>query len=234
MRRKRIAFAVQLCILFIVCVLSATVGIALRRSSGSVGNTGRRTVVPQSDEKVIERQAYSKEPFKVSDLRVKKATIWPGQKFSSLALSDNGGGKVEDWLENLSFTIKNTSDKQITYIDYILEFTETGIGRPMMQYVLDKGVRPTASEDVRKFVTPLALNPGDSFTFELSAGRLQMIQKFLEQGGYLLANLNKVNIRIDTVFFADGMKWSHGDLYKLAPGEQPGPGRPANYERVNQ
>lgn len=234
MRRKRIAFAVQLCILFIVCFLSVTVGIALRRSSGSSGNTGRSLIAPQSDEKVIEREEYPYEPFKVSDLRVKKATILPGQKFSSRALAESGGGKIEDWLENLSFTIKNTSDKHITYINYILEFTETGVGRPMMQYVLDKGVRPTAPEDVRKYVAPLALDPGDSFTFELSAERLHMIQKFLEQGGFQLTNLNKVNIRTDTVFFADGMKWSHGDLYKLAPGEQPGPDRPAKYERVNQ
>ena len=60
--------------------------------------------------------------------------------------------KVIERQENLEFTIKNTTDKQITYINYILEFTETGVGRPMMQYVLDREARPTASEVALKYI----------------------------------------------------------------------------------
>ena len=236
MARLDVRSVIQILVLFAVCVASAAIGFASRSNNANVSipTSSKPLVLRQLDEKVIERRKYSNEPFEFSDLSVKKIKVSPGQKLSARALAESGGGKVEDWLENLSFTIKNTTDKQITYINYILEFTETGVGRPMMQYVLDKGLHPTAPEIWRKYIPPLALNPGDSFTFELSAEELQQIQKFLEQGSFQLANLNKVNIHIDTVIFADGMKWSQGDLYKPAPGEQPAPGKPGKYERVIQ
>src|SRR5215469_6309049 len=106
MAKKRSTLVLQLCGLFLVCVLSTVVGVALRRSSGRAGNAGRFLSVPQSDEKVIERQEFPSEPFDIGDLSVKEVNILPGQKFNVRTVAES-----EEWLDNLKFTIKNKWDK---------------------------------------------------------------------------------------------------------------------------
>jgi hypothetical protein len=204
----------------------------LREDKTSIPKSNNKLVIQQSDEKVIERQKYRYEPFEFGELSVKKTKISPSQKLSARALAENGGGSVEDWLENLEFSFKNTSDKQITFLDLELAFPETGEGRPLMMYVLSMGIHPTASENTMKYGTPFALDPGGVLSFKLSADKLEMIKKFLVQGGFYLGNLNKATIRIDYIYFADGTKWNQGALYKPLPGENPGPGKPGKYERV--
>jgi len=227
MRRKRIAFAVQLCVLFIVCVLSATIGAALRRTGGSAGNAGRLSLVPQSDEKVIEVKEFSNKPFEISDLSVKEVNILPGQKFNVRTVAESEG-----WLDNLRFNIKNKWDKQIIFIKIDLEFPETlAPGRPLMKDKLDIGIHPQATGNAKRFGKPLALNPGEKFTYTLSEQWLTQIKRFLEQGGFQLANLNKAVIRISNIFFDDGTAWAEGDWYRHNPNNSTAPG---GYERIKQ
>lgn len=217
-------------VLFIVCVASALIGFALRNNYANTPKSDQLPVIQRSDEKVIEIKEFPGKPFEISDLSVKKVKIIPGGKLKVRSVAES-----EEWLDGLEFNIKNKWDnKIITYIDLDLTFPETGVGRPRMVYDLDLGIHPMAFGDALKYGQPLALNPGDTFTFTLSAKRLEMIKKFLELGGFRLADLNNATIRIDTIFFDDGMKWDQGNWYKLVPGEKLTPGRPAKYERVNK
>jgi hypothetical protein len=231
MRILRTNKLIQTFVLFVVCVISAIIGLALRNTRENIQKFNQSITLQQSDEKVIDRKEFNNEPFTLNDLSVKNTKISPGQKLSMRSLID-GGGTAENWLEALEFTINNTYDKQITYLNFDIMFPETGVDRPMMVYQMDRGIHPTAFGDNLRYGASLALNPGESFTFKLTDEKLKTIREFLELGGFQLANLNQATIRIDTIYFADETKWSQGNMYRLLPGEKPAPGRPAKYELV--
>jgi hypothetical protein len=96
------------------------------------------------------------------------------------------------------------------------------------------GIHPTASGDARKYGQKLSLKPGETITFTLSAKKQASLKNFLASGGFQLASLNKLVIRIDYIIFEDGMMWEQGNWYKPVEGEEPAPGKPGKYERVNQ
>jgi hypothetical protein len=225
----------QALVLLLLCLASAMAGFALRNDGTATPDVSfRSTLLQQSDEKVVERKEYGYEPFEFENLGVKKVKIAPAQKLSARNLAEIGGGRAEDWLEDLEFTLRNNWDKPIYYIDFDLTFPETGIGRPMMVYDMDIGVHPTVSEEAKRYGKPLNLKPGEAYIFKLSSKMMEMIKKFLSSGGFQLANLNKAVIRIDYILFDDGMKWEQGSMYKPISGEEPAPGKPGKYERIKK
>lgn len=215
-------------ILLVVCVGAAVLGFALVNSHAVTAKASRPRS-QRSDEKVIERKDFPSEPFRFGGLSVRKVKIAPRVKFNARLIAESGGGQVEDWLENLSFTIKNTSNKRMIYINVELDFPETTVNGPMMVYnQLGIGIHPKAFGDNLKYGTPLALDPGITTTFSFSAERLRLLKEFLALRSFQLADLNQATIRIDHVIFDDGMKWSQGDVYR------PNPAARGGYERVNR
>lgn len=211
-----------------VCVGAAVLGFALGNSHTVVAKNPR--ALPQkSDEKIIQRKSFSNEPFGFDGLSVKKAKIAPSVKFNARLTAESGGGPVEDWVENLGFTIKNTSNKRMIYINVELDFPETAVnGHPLMVYdQLSIGIHPTAFGDALRHAKPLALEPGDTTTASLSSDRLRLLKEFLASGKFQLADLTQVNIRIDHIIFDDGTKWSQGYQYK------PNPAVRGGYEQIN-
>jgi hypothetical protein len=121
-----------------------------------------------------------------------------------------------EWLENLQFTVRNTSDKRITYIVIQIDFPETGVGAPTMVY--SKGIGIPPDPPVPPDSSLFSLDPGDKTTISLSATELEGVKGFLASRNYQLADLNKVVIRIATVAFDDGIKWEQGRLHRRSPG----------------
>ena len=217
----------EVLILVGVCVASAALGIALGNRPPVIAKASR---VPsqKSDEKLIERKDFPNEPFGFGDLSVKSVRINPREKFSAKSTAESGGRQLNDWLESLTFTIKNTSNKRMTYINVEMDFPETSVNGPMMVFnQLGIGIHPKAFGDRLKYGTPLALDPGATTTFSFSAERMRLLKEFLASRNFQLDDLNTVTIRIDHLFFADGMKWSQGEVYK------PNPAARGGYERVN-
>lgn len=214
-------------ILLAACVGASVLGFALGNSHKV---TAKASLSPsqRSDEKTIERKDFPNEPFRFGDLSVKKVRIIPREKFSAKAIAESGGGHVDDWIEGLTFTIKNVSNKRMTYINVEMDFPETTVNGAMMVYnQLGIGIHPKAFGDRLKYGTPLALDSGDTTTFHFAPERMSLVKEFLASRDIQLGDLNLVTIRIDYVIFDDGMKWSQGDLYKLNPAARGG------YERVN-
>ena len=227
MARLKVRSVIQILVLFAVCVASAMIGFALRNYNAGAHNPNQPLALQQSDEKVIEITEFPKKPFEVGDLSVKEVNILPGQKLNVTTLAESDG-----WLDDLKFTIKNKWDKQIIYIKIDLEFPETfAAGRPLMKGKLDVGVHPQATGNAKRFGKPIALNPGETFTYTLSKQWLTEIKKFLEQDGFQLANLNKASIRISNIFFNDGTVWVEGNWFRHNPNNSAAPG---GYERINQ
>lgn len=212
----------------VVCVGAAVLGFALGNSHTVIAKKPR-PLSQKSDEKIIQRKHFSNEPFVFDGLSVKKVKIAPSVKFNARLTAESGGGQVEDWVENLSFTIKNTSNKRMIYINVELDFPETTVnGRPLMVYdQLSIGIHPRAFGDALRYGKPLALEPGDITTASLSGDRLRLLNEFLASGKFQLADLTQVNIRIDHIIFDDGTKWSQGYQYK------PNPAGRGGYEQIN-
>ncbi|MGA9772433.1 MAG: hypothetical protein WBV94_25595 [Blastocatellia bacterium] len=215
-------------LLLAVCIASAMLGFALRDNKTIAAKTYPALILQQSDEKVIEKYDHGNEPVELDNLSIKTVKIAPGQKFSAKAITEMGGGRVEDWLENLEFTINNKANKQITFILIEFQFPETDASGARMVYnKLGIGIPPKASANALKYSKQLALNSGDTTTYTLSTRDLTLIKDFLALNKFQLADLNEMAIRLVYVIFDDGMKWELRHYYR------PNPGMPGGYELVN-
>jgi len=180
------------------------------------------------DEKMIDVQKFPIEPFELSEFSVKHTKFTPRQKLNIRALAESSGGEVEDWLENLEFTLKNTYDKQIVWILLAIMFPDTKAYGPQMDYQLNLGINPklVGTDKERMFSDPIAIKPNEQFKFTLSSQHLRSIKKFLEFKSFLLSYLNQATIRVSIIVFDDGMWWEQGTWYK------PDPDNPGKYVRV--
>ena len=209
-----------------------------------LGEYSRPEKQKQSDKKVVELEAYDNEPYEISDLSVKNVKI-PSQErlvsqgftrvprdsyeFSAASVAKDSGGQAGDWLENLAFVIKNTSDKQITYIALSIQFPETQVNGPSMAYnALGLGIHPIAAAGDQQQGRPLALAPGDTTNFKLSPQQLKLMKDFLALRKFQLAVLNRAVVRIETVIFDTGIMWSFGHYYK------PSASAAGRFERIEQ
>jgi hypothetical protein len=210
-----------------VCIGSAMLGFVLGGNIVIPTGANQPQLAQQSNEKVIERMEFPNEPFEFGNLSVKKVQIAPGQTFNARTLAERGGGAVEDWLENLEFTIKNKSDKRIVSIDISLGFPDSGSGGMVNYPYLGLGINPRgASEERAKFAQPFSLDPGDTVTFTLSAEQLEQIKNFFlvhfaRLSNFRLNNLNKAIIGIYRVIFDDGTVWYYqGGYPALQPSDE--------------
>jgi hypothetical protein len=210
-----------------------------------LGRDSRAVKVQQSDDKEIEIASHDNAPYEISDLTVKNVRLYPGRfysdenvvikkgkeiyKFSARSVARDGGEQEEGWLENLQFSVKNKSDKQITYIGLSLRFPETSVNGPVMADTsLSLGIHPKDSAERANKKTPLRLAPGDSTTFTLSAQQLKSIKKFLAHRKFQLSGLNKAVIQMETIHYLDyPIIWSGGDYYR------PSATSPGTYERID-
>lgn len=207
----------QVGLLLLVCAASAAAGLALRGGKASTSKSARSFQFQRSDEKVIESRPLPDDPFQLGDLSVKHMKLGFRQKFNAKAIAESADSQNDDWLENLSFTIKNKLDKSMTYINLHLEFPETGTVGPRMVYTFDLGTNPGVPDNIKKFSKPLRLPPNDVFTFSLSARELGAIKTFLSHGGFQLSNLNQAIVKVEYILFEDGMRWEQGHWYKANP-----------------
>jgi hypothetical protein len=148
-------------------------------------------------------------------------------EFSAESVAKDGGGQAEDWLENLEFTIKNKSDKQITYIGISIQFPETEVNGPIMIHNSHIGIHPKGPAEPVRQSTPLAIAPGDTVGFNLSSQQLTLMKDFLALKKFQLSGLNKAVIRIETVIFEDGIMWSAGHYFR------PSSSAPGGYTRID-
>ena len=166
----------------------------------------------RSDEKVVENEEYPGEPVEVESIAIKNVKVALNQKFSARALAKHGGGPEEDWLENLEVTIKNKSDKRITYLSISLGFpfagsTNTSAGT---FYGLTFGIDLRASGEAATYIEPFSLGAGESYTVRFSDKGLKEIKSRLAMVKSQLADMNRMILRIPTIGYEDGVQWQLG------------------------
>ncbi|HXT87044.1 MAG TPA: hypothetical protein VN745_08480 [Verrucomicrobiae bacterium] len=139
----------------------------------------------------------------------------------------------DDWVKNLTVTIKNLSNKEIVAASLNVYFPETGTGRgdsPVYGDVISLGRRPamyaraggTNSEKLQPEGTsaPLQILPGQQLTVSL-AQYYPEIQQSVEQSRPM-SNLTVCSIVLEGVFFSDGMMWAQGHEFKKPDPTSPG------------
>jgi hypothetical protein len=220
-------------ILTAACVISGILGVVLGSSQRVTAGASRPLLSQLSDEKLIEISERPDELVEFGNLRVKNVQIAPSRKFSAASLAAKSGRQSEDWLENLEFSVRNKSDKQITYIQFELQFPDTGATGPLMVYrEFGIGVHPKSGDILRGGASrndkPLVLDPGDTTTVTLSAEHLQRIKHFIGLRNLQLTDISKVVVKVLGVFFDDGLMWATGHYYRANPDA------PGGYKRIDQ
>jgi hypothetical protein len=119
----------------------------------------------------------------------------------------------DDWMKNLTVTLKNTSDKNIVYALLVMNFPETAAAGPM-SHPLHYGRYPKSPDDL-KAVT--ALKPGEEAEITLAAAEYDNLKTFLKSMSF--SNVNSFEIKLDSVIFDDDLLWFGGILMRRDPND---------------
>ena len=135
----------------------------------------------------------------------------------------------DNWLQKISLTLLNRTNKSIAYIQITLAFPETGDGSyqsPMRAAVLTLGQMPSgvafngSGQPLKSAgaAQPLNLAPGQALTVNTAdyANQIGTAVSSLPMSG-----VTKVVVRRTAVIFSDGMRWDEQG-YAVMPSNNPG------------
>lgn len=156
--------------------------------------------------------------------------MWEGKPFQA---DDN-------WVKNLTFIVKNLSNREIVAASLDLTFPETGTGSwgsPFYGEPISLGRRParyvrvggTKEEELRPAETtqPLHILPGQDITIPVSQ-YYDEIKKAIEQQPRPLAALRICTVQLYGVYFSDGLMWAQGEQF-----EKPDPNAAGRYIKIS-
>lgn len=164
----------------------------------------------QDRARVIDQVRYPYEPVTVTEVIWANKQIRMGNKFDGIA-----GDKIDgdaDWLRDISFRVKNTSDKPITLIEIALYFPETRATGSLVWYQMKFGVVP-GFPNLKQH--PFVLKPGETFDVPL-APRYEQIRKIVSRQ-YPMAEIHRVEMQVRDVIFDDMTAWMMGSPARQDP-----------------
>jgi len=171
------------------------------------GRTSTRSQEPElpGDERLVTRGFGPKgEPLEFSDVKVKGKSVRLNKKFE-------GEG---EWLKELNLSLRNKSDKAITFAALHVDFPETKtLGGAMVMHPVYVGQDPSNNPSPAR--PPLRLGPGESVEISLAAD-FELIKRSVETYRPV-DQIREVVIRLDRVMFEDGTLYSGGGLFKRNP-----------------
>jgi hypothetical protein len=137
----------------------------------------------------------------------------------------------DDWLKNLTIYLYNRTNKVVAFSDVSLAFPETGNGRtePQWMYHIELGRMPVVDAFAGSTGQPLRIDPArtplnlfpDQTLVVRVGDYINKIQAYI-QPRMPLSQISKTLIRVDQVFFDDGMRWVGGGGFSLPDASQPG------------
>ena len=158
-------------------------------------------VSQQNKKKVEKHKTLLKLPLEVTASRVGEKAIKLGEEFE-----DN-----VDWLKKLNVTVKNESDKTITWASITFRFPETRFSGLVIAQDYFIGQR----SDVKTDSAPLKLEPRQEIEFSPNL-RFDAIKQAIEKRGSM-DQLNHVDIEVQEVMFDDGTLYSGDTIWKRNP-----------------
>lgn len=160
-----------------------------------------------SKERTLKYKAWQNEPLKVSHIKIKGAHALFDQKI----VAD------DDWFRGLSVSVKNTSDKTITFIDLMLIFPPAeGSALPTSDHLLYGHYPPPPGETGTPHPDQPPLKPGDEATLVLTD--YEGTRQLLDATGKP-KSIKEIEVRIGELVFEGEVKWSAGQLFRRDPND---------------
>jgi hypothetical protein len=154
----------------------------------------------QGQEKSLQKlKHYSNEPLEIVDIKMANKTVKLGEKLNA----------NDDWLKGLNLKFKNTSGKEIIYVEIDLNFPETQSSGYEMSFPLKLGHRPGANNAN----APLRLKANAETNIVLDDVKYDQLVKFIEHR-HSISAINNALIATGFIIFADGTAWSGGMFYQ--------------------
>lgn len=187
---------------FMVSLLVVSVSMYVSTFDGLAG---------QGKEREIKKLNWPKEPVKIGKLKTKEGVVGFGEKFRA----------DDDWMKGLTFSVKNTSEKTITYLEIELNFPRDKGAQeePEAHDRIIYGQYPTLpGETTTPHPDHPPIRPGD--TVDLVLKDYEGIREFLDNTHYPV-RIYRLEVSVGDVVFDDGTKWSGGGLFRRDP-DNPG------------
>lgn len=145
-------------------------------------------------------------PVEIRSIKLNGKDIQPGEKIKG---DDN-------WLQGLSFTLKNISDKPIAYVDVGLRFPQP---KGIVVYSLNNGVDFSRGEP-RRTSSPPAIQPGETLDLVLTKEKYPIFLRILAQGG-ASSSFDTAPYFIERVCFENepDVIWEGGNLKRRDPNQ---------------
>ncbi len=158
----------------------------------------------QAKEREIKKLNWPREPVKIGKLKSKGVAVIFGEKFRA----------DDDWMKELTFSVKNASEKTITYLEIELNFPRDkgAQAEPDAHDRIMYGQYPTLPGETaipRPDQPPL--RPGE--TVDVVLRDYDGIRNFLNLTHYPIS-INRLEVGVGDVVFDDGTKWSGGGLFR--------------------
>jgi hypothetical protein len=114
-----------------------------------------------------------------------------------------------DWLRDSQIIVKNISDKDIIYAELQIFMPETKSSGDEMMYQIKLGNKP----GLPVFNDPFLLHANEEATFNLKDENYRSFLKFINSR-HKIGDINRLNVRIGFVVFADSTGYSAGLRFK--------------------
>jgi hypothetical protein len=183
--------------LILLALSGTTLGLALPSAKSKI-NRGFK----QNKVRTLTRQMWDAEPIQVSDYKVKGTRS---------VKNDEPFEEASNWLDNLSFTITNSSPTPITFIQVNIIFPESRQTGLLIKYTFDVG---HSLIDKVKRGEPFSLAPGETTTFVLNEWKITALKTVLQRRGYQIDDLTKAEFGLDQVEFIDKKVWFGSQWFK--------------------
>jgi hypothetical protein len=164
-------------------------------------------VSKQTSERIIKKKPVPSQPVEVVAIKNRKAV------FSERNRIDDD----DEWMGGLTVSLKNVSNKPITYIQVELDFPAShnlsDVKEPPLAFFLYFGTREKADGSTRPSV-----QPDESVDLTLSDDRYAVLKKTLREMNYS-RSIRKIELTVSAVIFEDDVMWSFGSMMKRDPGD---------------
>ncbi|HEX8289565.1 MAG TPA: hypothetical protein VF556_16395 [Pyrinomonadaceae bacterium] len=163
----------------------------------------------QTQDRIIKYNSWRNEPVKITSVKVNSSLVEFGEIFQA----------EDDWLRGLTFSVINTSDREICHIDLALDFPRATSNEPMTRERLLWNCKTEAESSAKSSKKAKPLKPGESLEIVLSNEFYPKTQEYLRRTNNP-TSINLLEVSVDEVSFVGDKNslWISGQMMRRDPG----------------